>query len=307
MPSTFAARAWSVERAVFALVGAVLVFLASLIEFGILAAAFFYAWASVIGVGLYLLFVRFAFLRSIPAIIYLAGPIIGVANAFIAAFVSLEDVVITIVTTIDDAKDLFENVANALASVFTGSKDHQVDYAKYNFVRATFLHKDQLTRPLKDIATACRDVDSVASIAAQWMPPLVDAVMCPVFRSLWPLPYSIGPSLYGPWSGWVSDPTPFNNPPMPMGNNCQSTHDRDPYGVFCACLAAGFPVLEVILPCVFIGILLLSSGSEIGAVIAWALRAAVRAAMLAAGLVVSLVNETEKWAKMVCARADRML
>lgn len=301
MANRFLSELWSLQSAVFFLFTAAIHLLASLVEFGVLLVAFFYAWAGVLALGIYLVGLRWLFLQLIPLLIDLAGPIVLFVNVIITAWVSLEDIVIAIVDTTENIGDFIKNIGTAVDNVITGSHHHMADYVKYHFKHLDLVSEDDFTGPLKQIARDCTPIDSVASIADQWLPRLVDRGMCPVFRSLWPMPGGLGVALYEPWSGWVSDPTPFG---VGAGNNCASTKTMPEYGVACACIAVGFPVLEVLLPCVFVGIFLLSSRRQLYVLLDWAVLVVWRAAWFVADTVGYTLLEIENVSAKACEAAD---
>jgi len=234
---------WSIERAVVFLTIHTIRFTLTFAEFFLLLVSFFYAWFSVGVVGLVWVVYRQVFLSSIPLLIDLAVPLTLFVDAIIVSFDTLENVVAVLY-----------DAANAIASAFGDGGTYM------KFTKITVLSVDQVTDELKLIALQCTPIDSVTAIADQWMPRLLDDAMCPLFRATWPLPHGIGETLYHPFRGWVSDPTPY------PGNNC----DPPPvvsHGILCAALAVGYGVVEVVLPSVFVGIFLMSSGGELASVL----------------------------------------
>ena len=256
------AKLWSIERAAIFLTLTTFKLVLTLLEFAILVVSFFYAWFSVLVVGIGLVLLRKTFLLSIPLLIDLAIPITIFIDSVIEGYDMLEVFCTTVHNTI-------------------GFLIGETDVA---FKPVSPFTVDAFSAELKAISKQCTPIDSVAAIAMQWMPELVDEVMCPVFRAMWPIPHSFSQTLYAPFAGWVSDPTPY-----PDGGNCVRP-PSETHGVMCAALAVGFGVLEVILPSVFVGLLLVSSGSEIFGVLWWALLLFVAVLDEAACLLLNLVR-----------------
>lgn len=239
-----ATKLWSIERAVIFLTLATFEFVLTLFEFAVLVVSFFYAWFSVLVVGVALIHARKTFLESIPLLIDLAVPVTVFVDSVIVSYDMLE----VFCTT----------VHNAIG--------HLIGATDVSFTPINVFTADAFTAELKAIAVECSHIDSVAAIAMQWMPGLVDAALCPAFRAIWPIPYGVAPALYAPFAGWVSDPTPY-----PNGGNCASPPPTK-NGLFCAGLAVGFGVIEVVLPSVFVGLLLVSSGAQLFGMLWWAFR-----------------------------------
>jgi hypothetical protein len=229
------------EKAAIFLTIATVKFVLTLVEFAILVVSFFYAWFSVLIVGFGLILARKTLLGSIPFLIDLAVPI----TLFVDSVIISHDMLEAFCTT----------VHNAIGSLI-GETD-------VSFTPISPISVDAFSAEMKMISKECTPIDSVSAIAIQWLPELVDETLCPVFRAMWPIPYNLSRTVYAPFSGWVSDPTPY-----PHGGNCVR-NSTNSHGIFCAALAIGYPVIEVILPSLFGGLLLVSSGTQIFGILWW--------------------------------------
>jgi len=275
-----AGRLWSLERAVVFLTLQAIELAATLVEFAILVVSFFYAWFGILVVGVGLILIRKTFLAMIPVLVTLSVPLTFWLNEIIASFDMLENFCILVVKMI--------------GGLLGGGGD-------VNFVKVHTLTVDSVVDELKHIADTCKSIDSVASIADQWVPALVDELMCPVFRAIWPLPFDIGPRLYGPFDGWVSDPTPF-----PNGGNC-AREATDPGAIVCAALAVGFGVLEVVLPSVFVGLFLMSSGGRLAGFLAMLATVVYRGVAVAACALATAIATLRKSVECACSVAESVL
>lgn len=236
-------KLWPIERAAIFLTITTIKLVLTLGEFAILVVSFFYAWFSVLIVGGGLVLARKTFLLSIPALIDLAVPLTLFIDGIIVSF---------------DMIEAFCTTVHNMIGTLIGETD-------VSFTPVMPFTVDAFKADLELIARECAPIDSVSAIAAQWVPEVVDHALCPVFRALWPLPHGLAAKLYAPFDGWVSDPTPF-----PNGGNC-ARPQAETHGVLCAALAVGYAVLEVVLPSVFVGLLIVSSGAELAGIIWWIL------------------------------------
>ena len=135
---------------------------ASLAEFAVLLVAFFYAWFTLLCLGLFLVIARAAFLESIPWLIDAAVPIVDLVSRFLITFGLVEDTIILIIDAVISVIDFFGgHIHGAAAAFFT-----QITYNQY---RTT----------LRTIATSCVDIDSTYAIAKQWVPRAISPGLCP--------------------------------------------------------------------------------------------------------------------------------
>jgi len=261
-------------------------FVFSFFEFGLLLASFFYAWSMVLGLGVGLIVLRFAFFALVPFMLEFAVPIVDIINIILVLLTLMEDAVITLV-------DVVIEVMDAVSALFGDPMDVKtIDYK--GFTTITYAEFED---ELKLIATECHPIDSTAAIVDQWLPELIDEEFCPVYRSLWPLPYDIGPSLYNTFGAWVSDPTPWE------GNNCDRVVETK-HGVLCGSIAVGYPILEVLFPSVIVGIFILSSGSQLAAIIRFAVDTTVEIVFGLATSVLHVIEEIDKVVQRACAVAS---
>ena len=267
------------------LAAASIAFLFSFFQFGILMVAFFYAWFFVLAVGILLVLARLGFFALIPTLLQYSVPIVDLINVCLVLFTLLEDAVITLI----DAVVIVVDAVSALM----GDDDPPLSLIEYeDFTTITY---SEFEEDLRLIATECTPIDSTVDIADQWLPALLDETLCPVFRSVYALPYNIGPRLYQTFGGgWVSDPTPW-----PMGNNCDRVVTTR-HGILCGSLAVGYPVLEVIFPSVILGIFILSSGSQLSSLVAWIMTTTTRLVGSTACSVTSALRSVNLFAKFIC-------
>merc|ERR1711988_1477234 len=80
---------------------------ASLAEFAVLSFAFFYAWFTLLCLGVFLVISRAAFLESIPWLLKTTVPVVDLVNAFLITFGLIEDTVIVIIDAVIAAVDFF--------------------------------------------------------------------------------------------------------------------------------------------------------------------------------------------------------
>ena len=255
---------------------------ASFGEYGILLVSFFYAWLSVLVVGSFLVVTRAAFLSAIPWFQDHLTFATDFANAILVVITALEDVVISIINFVESALSIF---------------GYHGKHLKYHAFKT--VSKRQVANELTVIASHCGRIDSTARIAEQFMPPLINLIggeVCPYFRLLLPLPHGIGESLYKPFKAYVPDPSPW-----PTGNNCavNSTNEVQ-YGILCGSIAIGYPILEILLPMVLIGLLILSSGSAIARLIDQLLKIAWTSIKFCKNVVMQVIHATKKIGNIIC-------
>jgi hypothetical protein len=276
---------WATDAAIFGLVGSVVVFGASFLEFAILMISFFYAWFLVGTLGVMLIAMRLIFFAIIPTLIKYAKPIVIYINYLRDVFDTVENFFIVVI-------NIFELVIEAVAALTLGAWDPGkmsfVKFVKYNQISVKE-YLDELTL----IQTECVHIDSTASIADQWVPHLIDEATCPYYRALWPLPYNVGPHVYNTFGVWVSNPEPW------VGNNCDA-NTTTKHGVLCASLAVGYPMLEVVLPSIILGIFTLSVLGPMTRVLAYTLRTANDLVRIVACNIVIAVHKSEEILRLLC-------
>jgi hypothetical protein len=276
---------WATDAAIFGLVGAIVVFGASFLEFALLLVSFFYAWFLIGTLGVMLVAMRLIFFAIIPTLIKYAKPIVIYINYLRDVFDTVENFFIVVI-------NIFELVIEAVAALTFGAWDPGkmsfVKFVKYNQITVKE-YLDELTI----IQTECAHIDSTASIADQWVPHLIDEATCPYYRAMWPLPHHIGPHIYNTFGKWVSNPEPW------LGNNCNA-NTTTKHGVLCASLAVGYPMLEVVLPSVILGIFALSVLGPMTRVITYFIRAAIDIVMIVACNLSTAIHTSEAVLKMLC-------
>ena len=261
------------------------IFAASLAEFWVLMVAFFYAWFTIGAGGLTLVVMRGAFIELIPFLISIAVPACDLLNAFLIAFGIVEEGAIVVINVVIGLISIFDHRLHHIKP----AKFHQISYHEY-------------VRDLRIIGKECVPIDSTYAIAEQFVPSFLSDSLCPVYRAMWPLPYDIAQTLYQPMSAVVADPTPY------PGNNCDR-NETARHGLLCAGIGVGYPVVEVVLPTVIIGIFILSSGGPFFAMIVeiivlvyrlvqeagkLAAKAIEGAALIVGGLIASIVMLTHR-------------
>ncbi len=288
MAGSCGARAWSFEGALVGLVEAVVGVIVSLLQFFLLLYAFCYAWMLTAGIGAWLIFFRWAFFKSIPWLIRHADFVVGVLNVFIATFELLENVVITVV-------DAIAIIADAV-DFLTGHKPAMkvLDYVPFNVLTV-----GEYESELRLIARECAPIDSVVAIFDEWVPRLVDEATCPAYRAIQPVSFGVGRWVYRKFGWWVSDPTPY------PGNNCDRP-EGPRHGVLCSCLAVGYPVFEVLLPLVFLGIIVLSSGPQLWSLARYTFATVYRALRVAACYMEGAVGAALSATHVCCAPLERL-
>ena len=255
---------------------------ASLAEYALLLISFFYAWLLVLGVGITLVVMRQGFLDLIPWFRDHIKFATAWVNWMLIVLQSLEDVLTAVVNFILGALALF------------GYHGKTLKYHKFYT-----LTERQVQHELNIIAINCAHIDSTYKIAEQFTPELIASVggdVCPYFRLIQPLPHNVGDSIYAPFSSYVPDPSPW-----PMGNNCASNSTNQVnYGVLCGSIAVGYPVLEILLPMVLIGIFLLSSGSAFAHLIGESVILAEKTFKFAVSLAEKIVRATSRLGHIIC-------
>ena len=189
-------------------------------------------------VGVALVLSRLAFFASLPFMLRHVHTFVDIINTFVSAFIAVENVVIAVTDVI------IESIA-----LFTGDKPKPLAFQPFETVTYS-----QFREGLNTVAKECTAVDSVGAMTEIAVPTVISPVLCPVLRTLYPLP---GMPRVASSLDWLSaDPSP-----LPGGNNCGGAfgYDMD-YFWMCSGIGLGYVVLEVVLPIMLISLFIISSG-----------------------------------------------
>jgi len=212
-------------------------------EYAILLGVNLYAVVLMLGIGVTLVAYRAAFLFFAPFMLAHGKVFVFIINNF--AIFALNIVINAFILAID--------IIVAAIDYLPG-----VDVKEPSFVDIPDVTYAEFEKTMREIVQTCSKVDSLPSMWEFAVAPSVCPATCPMFRVMHPVPGFANAA--APLIGTIT------YDPDPMGNNCV------PHGRFvdsqapialCTVLASGFVVLEVLIPLLLIGLLLLALASPL--------------------------------------------
>lgn len=228
------------------------------------------AWslALVFTTGVVLVAFRQAFLAMIPFMLTNAKPIVWIINHL--CLLALNIVIDAFIVAMD--------VVIGVVDAFPG-----VNVREVSFVHIPEVTYADFELTLRECAMTCSKVDSIPTMWGFAVAPELSRAACPYFRAIYPIA----------WLRPVSDAfvgvATFN--PDPDTNNCAAHGEfvgvQAPVAL-CTGLAGGFVVLEVLLPMLVAGLLLLSFGGTIKSAVGDAAYAGEQAAEVTSKLLIQI-------------------
>lgn len=226
----------------------------SMCAFAVLLVAFAWSLLLVAGIGTTLILLRAGFLEAIPFMLDhikvftdIANTMILIIDAIQFAFYFIYDAVVALIKVVHAVECAFKPSSCSDGPGF--KKDSPVKLITYA----------EFKRSMQNVAEECTGINSMSAIVSAAAPRVFGPWLCPLLRAGTPLA-GVG-RLSEALSPTVPDPTPW------PGNNCDPEYTPLDNLVLCDCIGVGYFVLELLFPILVLGILLMSSGGAIAALV----------------------------------------